>query len=565
MQPDFESKTKEEILQELRNYRTIFEVSGASIAILEDDATISSVNKAFEKLFGYSKEEFEGKQKWTELCVAEDRDRINNYHRLRRVEPTRAPHNYEARFIHKNGSFIDAYVTAALIPETKKSILDLIDISDLKRAEEALRKSNEERESRGKERTAELEKLNEALQTEAGDRKRAEDSFREANAYLENLINYANAPIIVWDPDFKIIRFNQAFERLTGYRTVDVIGKSLETLFPDAQKEESMSLIHSTTSGKRWEVVEIAIAHIDGTVRTVLWNSATLFAEDGVTIISTIAQGQDITERKRAEDSFREANAYLENLINYANAPIIVWDPDFKIIRFNQAFERLTGYRTVDVIGKSLETLFPDAQKEESMSLIHSTTSGKRWEVVEIAIAHIDGTVRTVLWNSATLFAEDGVTIISTIAQGQDITERKRAEEIVSRQSKEILEIATPVLQVWERIVAAPLIGTLDSMRTQQLMEQLLQRIVETNSLVALIDVTGVPAIDTLTAQHLIETISAVRLLGAQVVLTGIRPAIAQTLVHLGIDLSNVNTCSSLSTGLGYALDLLKMQVVHKA
>ena len=565
MQPDFESKTKEEILQELRNYRTIFEVSGASIAILEDDATISSVNKAFEKLFGYSKEEFEGKQKWTELCIPEDRDRINGYHRLRREDPALAPHNYEARFIHKNGSFIDAYVTAALIPETKKSILDLIDISDLKRAEEALRKSNEERESRGKERTAELEKLNEALQTEAGDRKRAEDSFREANAYLENLINYANAPIIVWDPDFKIIRFNQAFERLTGYRTVDVIGKSLETLFPDAQKEESMSLIHSTTSGKRWEVVEIAIAHIDGTVRTVLWNSATLFAEDGVTIISTIAQGQDITERKRAEDSFREANAYLENLINYANAPIIVWDPDFKIIRFNQAFERLTGYRTVDVIGKSLETLFPDAQKEESMSLIHSTTSGKRWEVVEIAIAHIDGTVRTVLWNSATLFAEDGVTIISTIAQGQDITERKRAEEIVSRQSKEILEIATPVLQVWERIVAAPLIGTLDSMRTQQLMEQLLQRIVETNSLVALIDVTGVPAIDTLTAQHLIETISAVRLLGAQVVLTGIRPAIAQTLVHLGIDLSNVNTCSSLSAGLGYALDLLKMQVVHKA
>ena len=146
-----------------------------------------------------------------------------------------------------------------------------------------------------------------------------------------------------------------------------------------------------------------------------------------------------------------------------------------------------------------------------------------------------------------------------------EMDERKRAENIISRQSREILEIATPVLQVWEGIVAAPLIGTLDSLRTQQLMEQLLQRIVETNSLVALIDVTGVPAIDTLTAQHLIETISAVRLLGAQVVLTGIRPAIAQTLVHLGIDLSNVNTCSSLSTGLGYALDLLKMQVVHKA
>ena len=112
--------------------------------------------------------------------------------------------------------------------------------------------------------------------------------------------------------------------------------------------------------------------------------------------------------------------------------------------------------------------------------------------------------------------------------------------------------------------MAAPLIGWLDSQRTEQFMERLLHFIVETNSPVALVDITGVPTIDTQTAQHLVETITAVRLLGAQVVLTGVRPALAQTLVHLGIDLSHIVTRSSLSAGLRVALDLLDLQVISK-
>lgn len=120
------------------------------------------------------------------------------------------------------------------------------------------------------------------------------------------------------------------------------------------------------------------------------------------------------------------------------------------------------------------------------------------------------------------------------------------------------------MVQVWEGVIAAPLIGTLDSQRTEQFMERLLQRIVETNSPVALVDITGVPTLDTQTAQHLIETVTAVRMLGARVVLTGVRPALAQTLVHLGIDLSSLVTRSSMSPGLRVALDFLDLQVVSK-
>jgi rsbT co-antagonist protein RsbR len=138
------------------------------------------------------------------------------------------------------------------------------------------------------------------------------------------------------------------------------------------------------------------------------------------------------------------------------------------------------------------------------------------------------------------------------------------SEEIISAQSREILEIATPVVQIWSGIVAAPLIGTLDSQRAQQFTERLLERIVEMRASVALVDITGVPTMDTRTAQYLLEAISAVRLLGAQVILTGVRPAIAQTLVHLGIDLSSVATRPSLEAGLRLGLDILDLRVAHR-
>ena len=133
-------------------------------------------------------------------------------------------------------------------------------------------------------------------------------------------------------------------------------------------------------------------------------------------------------------------------------------------------------------------------------------------------------------------------------------------EEKIAAQSHELLESGTPVLQIWENILVAPLIGTLDSNRTQLFMEKLLQEIVRTGSEFALIDITGVPTVDSMTSQHLIETISAVKMLGAMVVLTGVRPEIAQSLVHLGIDMSDITTRSSLSAGLKFALNRIKAE-----
>ena len=135
-------------------------------------------------------------------------------------------------------------------------------------------------------------------------------------------------------------------------------------------------------------------------------------------------------ERRKAEESLRQTRDYLDNLINYANAPIIVWNRGLEITRFNHAFERLTGRSADEVLGHRIEILFPDDSRDESMQHIREATSGERWEVVEIPIKHRDGTVYILLWNSATVYAPDGGTAVATIAQGQDITERKRVEQL---------------------------------------------------------------------------------------------------------------------------------------
>jgi rsbT co-antagonist protein RsbR len=131
---------------------------------------------------------------------------------------------------------------------------------------------------------------------------------------------------------------------------------------------------------------------------------------------------------------------------------------------------------------------------------------------------------------------------------------QKSREDIIQRQQQEMMELSTPVVKLWEGILALPLIGTLDSARTQVVMESLLQRVVETGAEIAIIDITGVPTVDTLVAQHLIKTVTAARLMGAECIISGIRPQIAQTIVHLGVELGDITTKATLADALSAAL-----------
>lgn len=157
------------------------------------------------------------------------------------------------------------------------------------------------------------------------------------------------------------------------------------------------------------------------------------------------------------------------------------------------------------------------------------------------------------LWEVSELLDALGMHTIRTF--------QKSRESVIKRQQEELLELSTPVVKLWEGVLALPMIGTLDSQRTQVVMESLLQRIVDTGSEIAIIDITGVPTVDTLVAQHLLKTVTAIRLMGADCIISGVRPQIAQTIVHLGLDLQGVVTKANLADALALALKRLGVTV----
>jgi len=161
------------------------------------------------------------------------------------------------------------------------------------------------------------------------------------------------------------------------------------------------------------------------------------------------------------------------------------------------------------------------------------------------------------MWESTLLLDKLGLQIMELHQQNR--------EEVIHRQQEELLELSTPVVQLFDNVLALPLIGTLDSARTQIVMENLLQRIVETGAMIAIIDITGVPTVDTLVAQHLLKTVAAARLMGADCIISGIRPQIAQTIVHLGVDLSEVTTKATLADAFMIALQRTGASITKSA
>jgi rsbT co-antagonist protein RsbR len=173
----------------------------------------------------------------------------------------------------------------------------------------------------------------------------------------------------------------------------------------------------------------------------------------------------------------------------------------------------------------------------------------------ELEGAGSDGSTVEELWRASQLLDRLGLYTTEVYQQSR--------ESIIRRQQQELLELSTPVVKLWDGVVAVPLIGTLDSERTQIVMENLLQMIVDSGASIAIIDITGVPTVDTLVAQHLIKTVAAARLMGAECIISGVRPQIAQTIVHLGIELQDVTTKATLGDAIRLAFAKLNYQIVR--
>jgi rsbT co-antagonist protein RsbR len=159
----------------------------------------------------------------------------------------------------------------------------------------------------------------------------------------------------------------------------------------------------------------------------------------------------------------------------------------------------------------------------------------------------------------------EATTLLDSLGLATTEEHQRARESVIERQQRELMELSTPVVKLWEGVLAVPLIGTLDSERTQVVMETLLQGIVDTNSTMAIIDITGVPTVDTLVAQHLLKTVAAARLMGADCIISGIRPQIAQTIVHLGLTLSEVTTKATMADAIKLALEREHLEIVRIA
>ncbi len=247
-----------------------------------------------------------------------------------------------------------------------------------------------------------------------------------------------------------------------------------------------------------------------------------------------------------------------QTLVKNTQDALILHNTNGQILYSNKALSDRLGFKYQDVVETSLIDLVSPNESNRLLEIFKKVFKTKTPELgYEVEFIGEDGQKRYFSMSTSTT---GGANITALASVASDITLRKSLE----KRAEDILESSTPVIQIWEGVVITPIIGMLDSERTQQIMEHLLQRIVDTHSKVALLDITGVPAIDTGIAQHLVDTINAVRLLGSKVVLTGINPAIAQTLIHLGIDLSGVRTCKSLAEGLELALEVLELKIINK-
>jgi PAS domain S-box-containing protein len=257
--------------------------------------------------------------------------------------------------------------------------------------------------------------------------------LRETKEYLENLIDYANVPIVVWNPQYQITRFNHAFASLTGRVAGDVLGNPLKMLFPPDVVASSMEHIKRTQASEHWESLEISILHVNGSVRTVLWNSATIFAADGTSPVATIAQGTDITERKQAETALQMSEERYALALEAVNDGVWDWDIPTGHALFSPNYYALLGYDNGEFTASYAAwrlLVHPEDLSRVEEKLRLSIANGKG-VTVEFRMKSKSGPWRWVAIRGRVVRLDAGGRALRMVGTLSDITERKQAETII--------------------------------------------------------------------------------------------------------------------------------------
>ncbi len=381
------------------------------------------------------------------------------------------------------------------------------------------------------------------------ERKRAEYELRLAKFTLDRSVD-----MIHWlSPDAEILYANDAACAALGYTPEELVQKrifDIDPVFP----EEGWAPMWRGLKQRGFMKTETMHRHQNGHMIPieVTGNYLEFEGREFSCVFS-----RDITERKRQEAELRIFKALVEN----APDGVCVINPtNYCLSYVNRAYQELVQYDEQELIGMQSDVLV-DLAEVELQAMIAQLTAQGIWQGI-VSYRRKDGS-RVATFQSLFYIADEEGTLQASAVIARDITDQQRQEaeraalqqQVIDAQRATLRELSTPLIPIADEVVIMPLIGTIDSQRAQQIMEALLEGVARQQATLAILDITGVQVVDTQVADALIRAAQAVRLLGVQVMLTGIQPQIAQTLVHLGVDLSGISTKSSLQAGIAAALN----------
>ena len=357
--------------------------------------------------------------------------------------------------------------------------------------------------------------------------------------------------LVTLDASGRITGWSAGSTALTGYAADEVYGQPVAVLYTDEDRAAGT------------DQQDLGLARENGRVEVEGWRmrkggqrfrAVTVLApirDSGGEVTGFVATTQDVTARRSEETLFR-------GLLDSAPDAMVIAAPDGRITLVNRQTEQLFGFTREELVGRPIEVLIPErfhGRHVRHRDQFFSAPAVRPMGVgLELLGMRRDGSEFPIEISLSPVETDQGTQVVAAI---RDVTERRETEARLRHQRDEILELSTPVIQVWDKVLALPIIGTLDSGRAMRLTESLLDKIAELRAEVVILDISGVPTVDTLVAQHLLKTVQAATLMGAVSIVSGVRPETAQAIVHLGIDLGRLRSRNTLRDALQLALRIL--------
>jgi rsbT co-antagonist protein RsbR len=371
----------------------------------------------------------------------------------------------------------------------------------------------------------------------------------DLEAIFDAIGDYA---VISLDAYGRVANWNRSSEAMHGFTAEEVIGQPVSMFYTPEDRESGLAERELQTAARNGRA-EFEGWRIRKDGQRFWANVVVVPIRDGNGAVSGYVKAtRDITEQKRAETLFR-------GLLESAPDAMVVVRADGQIELVNRQAELLFGFGRDELAGRDVELLIParfrNRHPAHRAGYVRAPQVRPMGAGLELWGLRRDGTEFPVEISLSPLQTDQGLLVVAAV---RDVTERRETELRMQRQRDEILELSTPVIQVWDRVLALPIIGTLDSGRAARLTESLLTQIGEHQAEVVILDISGVPAIDTQVAQHLLRTVQAATLMGAASILCGVRPETAQAMVHLGIDLGQLRSRTTLRDALQLAMQMLR-------